>query len=445
VTPPPSLPPGRLGAPWIGETLSIARNNHQFYRDHFKKYGPVFKTRLFGINFVIVSGHEAFHQFATDPRVERGGTDPISIEQMFHESLALIDGPEHHARKDVMLHAVRTDEAMAAYLERMQRIWGAHIDRWATQGDVTLRPDLTLASAELTGAPYTGDESKAHIDELNQILAAMRYSLQILPLPIPGTSYAKALKGRKRLDVLIQDAITRHQQHPEQYDDIVSRMVAAAPDHGVPTEKLLGDVRHLIFAGQAGFFVPFILLTMVLGQHPEMRDKAREEVLAVSAEGPITMEQLPRLTYLGQLSKECRRYFAMNSATFFGKAIEDLDIGGYHVPKGWGMIGAIHINMRSSDVFGDPETFDPERFSPEREAAMPPGSFVAHGGGERNHHRCPGEDMVTIAVKIYLTLLLRKLTWTLPAQDLTFTNELFPLPASGLQVSFTPQEAKVLS
>ena len=131
--------------------MSIARNNHKFYRDHFAKYGPIFKTRLFGVNFVIVSGHEAFHQFATDPRVERGGTDPISVEQMFFRSLALVDGPEHHSRKDVMLHAVRTDEAMAAYLERMQRVWSAHVDRWAEAGTATVRPDLQLASAQLTG------------------------------------------------------------------------------------------------------------------------------------------------------------------------------------------------------------------------------------------------------------------------------------------------------
>jgi retinoid hydroxylase len=431
------LPPGRLGLPWIGETMSIARNNHKFYRDHLAKYGPVFKTRLFGVNFVIVSGHEAFHQFATDPRVERGGTDPISVEQMFFQSLALVDGQEHHSRKDVMLHAVRTDEAMAAYLERMQRVWSAHVDQWAEDGSATLRPDLQLASAQLTGALYTGDEAKAHVDELNQILAAMRYSLQILPLPIPGTPYAKALKGRKRLDVLITQAIERHQQHPEEYDDIVSRMLAEAPKHGVPVEKLHGDIRHLIFAGQAGFFVPFILLTMVLGQRPDLRQRAREEVLAVSPEGQVTMEQLARMDYLGQLSKEVRRHFAMNSSTFFGKAVDDLEIGGYHVPKGWGMIGAIHINMRNADNFEDPDTFDPERFSPEREAALAPGSYVPHGDGERNHHRCPGEDMVTIAIKIYLTLLLRKLDWSLPPQDLTLTNELFPLPASGLKVSFT--------
>jgi retinoid hydroxylase len=440
---PAQLPPGKLGLPWIGETFTIARNNHQFYRDHFAKYGPIFKSRLFGIDFVIVSGHEAFHQFATDPRVERGGTDPISVEQMFFHSLALIDGDEHHSRKDVMLHAVRTREAMAAYLGRMQEIWGDHIDRWAKDGGATLRPDLQLASAELTGALYTGIETPAHIEELNEILAAMRYSLQILPLPIPGTPYAKALKGRKRLDVIIKDAITRHQQHPEQYDDIVSRMVAEAPAHGVPYDQLFGDVRHLVFAAQAGYFVPFILLTMVLAQHPEMRDQARAEVMAVSPDGPITMEQLDRLTYLGQLSKEVRRFFAMNSATFFGKAVEDMEIGGYRVPKGWGLIGAIHINMRNPEVFGNPDTFDPDRFTAEREAALAPGSYVPHGDGVRNHHRCPGEDMVTIAIKMYLTLLLRKLDWSLPPQDLTLTNELFPLPASGLKVSFTPLEAKV--
>ncbi len=437
------LPPGRLGLPWIGETMAIARNNHKFYKDRLAKHGPVFKTRLFGVNFVIVSGHEAFHQFATDPRVERGGTDPISVQQMFFQSLALVDGQEHHSRKDVMLHAVRTDEAMAAYLERMQRVWSEHVERWAETGSATLRPDLQLASAQLTGALYTGDESKAHVEELYEILAAMRYSLQILPLPIPGSPYAKALMGRKRLDVLITEAIERHQQHPEQYDDIVSRMLAAAPEHGVPVEKLHGDIRHLIFAGQAGFFVPFILLTMALGQRPELREQAREEVMTVSPDGQISMEQLARMDHLGRLSKEVRRFFAMNSATFFGKSVDDLEIGGYHVPKGWGMIGAIHINMRNPEVFDEPDTFEPDRFAPDREAALAPGSYVPHGDGERNHHRCPGEDMVTIAVKIYLTLLLRKVDWTLPSQDLTLTNELFPLPASGLKVSFTRLGAKV--
>jgi hypothetical protein len=34
-------------------------------------------------------------------------------------------------------------------------------------------------------------------------------------------------------------------------------------------------------------------------------------------------------------------------------------------------------------------------------------------------------------------LLLRRGTWSLPAQDLALTNELFPLPASGVQIALT--------
>ena len=77
------LPPGRLGLPWLGETVAIARSNHGFYEDHFDKYGPIFKTRLFGVNFVVVSGAEAFHQFNTDllKQADR-------LEHVFHLSRA---------------------------------------------------------------------------------------------------------------------------------------------------------------------------------------------------------------------------------------------------------------------------------------------------------------------------------------------------------------------
>ena len=59
---------------------------------------------------------------------ERGSTDPVSVEQIFLRSLALEDGEEHHMRKDVMLHGIRTREAINAFLPRMERILTATID-----------------------------------------------------------------------------------------------------------------------------------------------------------------------------------------------------------------------------------------------------------------------------------------------------------------------------
>lgn len=429
------LPPGRFGLPWLGETLAIMRSNHGFYNERLEKYGPIFKTRLFGNDFVVFSGHEAFHTFAVDGRIVRGDADPISAEQIFLGSLALIDGVEHHTRKAVMLRAVGYRSAIASYLPVMQELLQHTIDPWLESGSTgDMRADLQRFAARLTGALYTGDRSEDHAAELDRHLANMREAFMTLPLPLPGTKYGKAIAGRKRVDALIGEALDRHLQGG--YDDITSRLIVAANDADVPVDTLRGDIRHLVFAGQGGFFVPLTLTTMILGQHPDITERARAEVLAVSPDGPVTMEQIERMEYLEQISKEVRRYFAMNSATFFGRVQEDMEVGGYRIPKGWGAMGGIHINMRNPDVFPDPDRFDPDRFLPAPEAALPPGSYVPHGDGQATHHRCPGENIVTVAVKMYLTLLLRRADWSIPEQDLTLTNELFPLPASGLRVDF---------
>lgn len=434
------LPPGRLGLPWIGETVAIARTNHGFYEDRFAKYGPIFKTRLFGVNFVVVSGSEAFHQFSTDPRIERGSTDPVSVEQIFLRSLALEDGEEHHRRKDVMLHGIRTREAINAYLERMQRAMGETIDGWADRGQGVVKPDLQELAARLSLAIYVSNDSADLAHELSGLVADMRDAFQTVPVAIPGTPYARAVKARDRVRAIIDVEIARHQAHT--YDDMLSRMLVAAEDHGVPADKLRGDLLHVFFASQGGYFVPLTLITLALGQRPELQERARQQVMEVAPDGLVTYEQLDRLPYLEQLSKELRRYFAMNSANFFGKAKEELEIGGYRIPKGWGAVAAIHITMRSNRVFEHADVFDPDRFLPEREAALDPGSYVPHGDGERHHHRCPGEDIVTVAVKLYLVLLLRRLSFTLPAQDLSLSDDLFPLPVAGLRATFSPTSAQ---
>ena len=108
------LPPGRLGLPWLGETVAIARSNHGFYEDHFDKYGPIFKTRLFGVNFVVVSGAQAFHQFNTDPRIERGSTDPVSVEQIFRE-LEATATKKQQAKAKANAAKARTRDSMQAF------------------------------------------------------------------------------------------------------------------------------------------------------------------------------------------------------------------------------------------------------------------------------------------------------------------------------------------
>ena len=66
VVPPPTqkpAPPGSLGLPFIGETLSYIKENHRFFEERFERHGPVFKTRLFGQAIVCFAGPDAFEFF----------------------------------------------------------------------------------------------------------------------------------------------------------------------------------------------------------------------------------------------------------------------------------------------------------------------------------------------------------------------------------------------
>lgn len=432
------LPPGNLGLPFIGETVDIARNNHKFYTDRVEKYGPIFKTRLFGINFVVLSGPEAFTTFVSHPAFVRGGADPISVKQIFQRSLALIDGAAHRSRKRVMRSGFQP-EALASYVPRMEGVMERYVARWGELGRYAWKPEFFSLSAALSGVLYTGDESEESARELNEIVGWMRSAFgTLLVVPIPGTTYGRAIRGRRRLQAIVREVIERHRR--QRYDDVVSRMLEAAAEEGsdVTVEEIHGDLLHLMFASQGGFAVPLTLLCMTLAQQPELMERAREEVMDRVPDGPLTLERLEGLDYLERLSREVRRYFAMNSATFFARVKEPVEVEGYTIPAGWGAIGAIHITMRSAAVHEDPDRFDPDRFLPERVARMHEHTYVPHGGGPREGHKCPGEDIVAIVVKMMLTLLLRRFRWELPEQDLTLDTDIFPLPRGGLQVRLLP-------
>jgi retinoid hydroxylase len=429
------LPPGRLGLPWLGETLAILRSNHGFHRDRVARYGPIYKTRLLGSTFVVFSGHEAFHTFATDPRIRRGDADALPTRQVFKDSVALYDGGDQVARKGVMLAGLWHREAIAAYLGRMQASLEETIEDWARRGRVTLRPELELWADRLAGAIITGDTSEQHAQELHQVITDMQGAFMAPPIPIPGTTYGRAMKARNRLVAIVEEAIERHRTGA--WDDVTSRMLAAAEDAGIPETSVAADIRHLMFTAQPGYSVPLLLATLALAEHPDVAERARAEVLEVTPSGPVTMGQVDRLGYLLQVSKELRRYYAMNAATFFGRVQEEMEVGGFRIPAGWSAMGAVHMTLHDPSEFPEPTRFDPERFTPEREAAFPPGRYVPHGDGPPTAHRCAGEDIVTVAIQVYLVVLLRSVTWRLPPQDLSMTNEVFPVPASGLVVDVT--------
>ena len=94
------LPPGDMGLPVLGETLTALKNGFAFVEAGARRHGPIFKTNLFGRKTAVITGPEASALFIDSSRVERSGAMPPHIETLFAgRSLPLLDGEEHRRSK----------------------------------------------------------------------------------------------------------------------------------------------------------------------------------------------------------------------------------------------------------------------------------------------------------------------------------------------------------
>lgn len=435
------LPPGRLGVPVLGETLAIARNNHGFYVDRFKRYGPVFKTRLFGKNFVVFVGPEAVAYFLAEPTFDRDGGNPITVTGLMQRSIGMIDGPTHRARKRVMLKAFEPP-ALARYGQIMERVIQPRLDRWLAAGTVSWRDEFHELSGAITAAMYFSGEPDVAPRLLDQTVETMRLGITAPPLNLRWNTFGRAVRARDRIMGWIDEAIASH--HRRSFGDMLSEFMDARGEDGRPLsdQEIRSDCLHLVFATQGGVSVTMTLLALVLGKYPEVMRRAREEVLAIAPDGPVTLERLQRMEYLERLSRELRRIYPINSATFFARVTRPVEYGGYRIPAGWRAAAALHATMIDPATWPDPDRFDPDRFLPERVSKRPEMAYIPHGGGPREGHKCPAEDWTSVLVKVGTVQMLRRFRWELPPQDLALDESvLFPLPKGGLIARLSPWPA----
>src|SRR3954469_10676327 len=126
-----SLPPGRMGLPFLGEVTDFLADGFDFVEARTRRLGPVFKTKILGRPTAVIVGPDAAGQFIDESKVQREGAMLPHVQTLFGgRSLPVLDGEEHRERKAFVMAAF-TRDALAGYLPEMQGQVDAAIARWA--------------------------------------------------------------------------------------------------------------------------------------------------------------------------------------------------------------------------------------------------------------------------------------------------------------------------
>ena len=429
------LPPGSLGLPILGETLSFLLDP-QFIEKRYRQYGPIFKSRILGRPTVYMVGPEAA-EFVLSSHMEhfswREGW-PGNFKQLLGESLFLQDGEEHRQKRRLMMPAFH-GQALARYITTMESITQDYLQKWEQKREFTWFEEFKQLTFEIASQLLVGASPGSEVAHLSQLFTTLTNGLfAINPLPLPITKYGRAIAARNQLLQHITEVVRQRQQHPT--NDVLSLLVQARDEegNGMSLKELTAQAMLLLFAGHETTTAMLTWLCLELGRHPEVLQKAREEQFSLASEGGMSLEQLGKMQYLDQILNEIERLHPPVGGGFRG-VVKPFEFNGFHVPAGWMLSYSIPGTHQLASIYPEPKRFDPDRFSPERqENKQKPFSLIGFGGGPRI---CLGIAFAKLEMKIVAAQLLRSYQWELLPQQ-TLDPVAIPMrrPKDGLRVRF---------
>ena len=441
------LPPGSLGLPWIGETLSFLRDPN-FALKRQQQYGSLFKSRIIGQPTVFFCGPEA-NEFLLSSHADcfswRGGW-PDTFKELLGESLFLQEGEEHRRNRRLLMPAFH-GKALEGYFSTMVMLSDKYLTDWEKKQQFTWFTELKkftfeVASVLLVGSEPSSEDSKAEIEQLSTWFTDLTNGLFTLPIRWGPTPYGQALEGRDRLLAYIEQEITNRRQRlatdtsSNRPTDVLTLLLQTEDEDGnrLTDEEIRVQTLLMLFAGHETTTSMLTSLMMALAQNPDVLATARAEQQSFDTASPLTLSQIQQMPYLDQILKEVERQYPPIGGGF-RKVIKSFDFNGYHVPAGWLALYRIDAAHKDDRCYTQPTTFDPSRFSPDRaEQKRYDYSLVGFGGGPRI---CLGMAFAKLEMKIMTAQLLRRYQWTLePDQDLTMNPVPSLRPRDGLKVRF---------
>ncbi len=207
------------------------------------------------------------------------------------------------------------------------------------------------------------------------------------------SSDPKVVAGREalaNLDRYVYALIAYRRANPADVpEDMLDVLLAARKTDGAPLSdvEIRDNVVALFFGGQETTPSVITWAFGLLSANPDKREKMLTEIDRVLEGRVPTFQDLARLEYTEMVLDEALRLYPPFS--FVGReTLEDVELGGYFVPKGTplGFVGwTIHRDPRE---WPDPERFEPERHARELKRTRSKCAFLAFGYGQR---KCTGE------------------------------------------------------
>jgi cytochrome P450 len=432
--------PGDEGWPLVGKTLEVlADPKGQVERMH-AKYGPVYRSHLFGETSLSLLGPEANELVLFDQAKQFSSTHGWGriLGLLFPRGLMLLDFEEHRLHRRALSVAFKSGP-MKSYLTSLDAGIAARVGQWKTHpGPMLFYPAMKQLTLDLAATSFLGADIGPEVDEVtNAFVDMVAASVAVIRRPLPGTQMGRGVKGRKRIVAYFSEQIPIRREKGG--EDLFSQLCQATHEDGalLSTQDIVDHMSFLMMAAHDTLTSSLTSFVGELAAHPEWQRKLRDEVgaLGIATDQPTTFDNLEAMPLTEMAFKEALR-LKPPVPSMPRRAVRDFTFKGFAIPAGT-MVGVNPLfTHHMADIWPDPEKFDPMRFSDEAQRNRHRFAWVPFGGGA---HMCLGLHFAYMQAKCFARHFLQNLSVSLePGYRSDWQMWPIPKPRDGLKVVLEP-------
>nr|CAB3473999.1 unnamed protein product [Digitaria exilis] len=248
---------------------------------------------------------------------------------------------------------------------------------------------------------------------LGQFIPFLQEPVRQLLMRVPGTADQRMEETNMAMSGLLDNIVAERAAQSDRGEKNFLSVLLNARESSEAMKKLFTPdyvsaltYEHLL-AGSVTMSFTLSSLVYLVAMHPEVEVKLLREIDAFGPNEvvPDAEELQTKFPYVEQVLKETMRFFTV-SPLIAREASEDVEIGGYVLPKGTWVWLAPGVLAKDPEQFPDPYVFRPERFDPENGECKRrhPYAFIPFGIGPR---ACIGQKFSMQQLKLVIIHLYR--------------------------------------
>jgi len=432
----PPGPPNRLFGMLFG---ALQQDPLQYFTDMTQQYGDVWGMRIGNFRSFFINHPDLIEDVLVNKaRLYHKGRILQANKYLFGEGLLTAEGdfwlrqrrlaqPAFH-RERIAAYAA----TMADYTEQMLAKWCGGEERDVHQEMMNLALRIvgkTLFDADVT---HEAREVGETLDMLLKIASNFGRTV-LLPLWVPTPQNLRAKAGVRRIEKIIYRIIAERRKSGQDTGDLLSTLLQVRDEDGtrMNDRQLRDETITLFLAGHETTASTLSWTWWLLAQNPAVEKRFHEELHCVLGGRAPTMDDLPKLTYLGLVLTESLRLYppAWGMARL---AEEEHEILGYPVRPGYGVAMAQWVVHRDARWFDAPLEFLPERWENGLAKRLPRFAYFPFGGGPR---QCIGNTFALMEASVVLATIGQKFRLSvLPGQEVRPMASITMRPRNGIRV-----------